>query len=730
MLAVTATLYYVTYPFPSRSKDPVDPFSYLQHVTVVQPPAIAEDALSPAWNLWNVLNPEHDNLVHIRIETPVIVVLNPQDAPRKLGSGQQRRDFKPMARRNMKPLWLLKIVILPIGTTTGCLYLLLVYLLKDADLLEAQRNRPEAGSSDPASPSVLPVDVNVKFTTLPRAFATDVEFIAANHDASVIAIVSTEDDLVVWKERYHNVDISDTLSFGPNGSNAQSCITSVAIDLSGRYCAIGTGTGVVATWRLTRSGAPADARPSIVSLSSRITDVTFASTGRDQVVGTPDVFSPDGRAQLDGGDSVVVACDTGSVVHFNIWDVPVIRPIHPSHTSDVFQSQIVRMSNHDRIYVAFTYHDGAVELYSRCGATWGSTCILNVGSLVDPVTKLCVDLINVDESSCLVLGTATRRGAVALWDAVKRECIFLMDDTYGELARMSISTRLSQLCQQCGERSPDGLTMTFSVGHTVFVHRASISSMSKRCTCPVGRKPFKRDSFGRRSRSESMSSVTSSPPSRMRPPSGPTSVADMPAFPVSGHGVHSRRAGSEKDTGRRVSETLSTINSQQEESDFLPFVRSTPSRGPLSPTVSPDSPWRSLVMDQLIDINCERGNWDLIDGQLIGLRRRFRLSQNGEKALSLSSTTLPVPAGKGELTPSVLDRWELWTFDPTKLYADVRVSSLLLLTSRPNSSAVSNPYPRLPFTRISPLIVRSSACVAGFGNTTGKLEFSHLVNTS
>lgn len=721
MLAVTVTLYYVTYPFPNRPKADTDPLSFLQHA-MRRPPPIVEELTSPALSLWKTLNPERDPLVNIRIETPMVVALNTQGTsePRRDVHRQDIRSNEHMARR---AFWLLKIVILPIGTTTGCLYLLLLYLLKDAELLEAQRSRPEADSED-ATCSIPHVEGNVTFTPLPRAFATDVEFIATNHDASVIAIVSTENELVVWNEGYHYLDVWDALSTGCSASGAESCITTVALDFSGQYCAIGTNSGVVCIWRIHTDGSSnyTDSCLTSVTLPASVTDLAFVSV--DNHHSSNRSSKVDSHLSLSEEEfSVVAACDNAMAFQTDPRTWTTVRSIHPSHIDSVMRSHLLHTIDRG-IFVAYTYYDGAVELFSPTdGYGWDSMCFILPGDYNDPVIELCSNVVKVDGAFGIVLGAATRAGTVSLWDPAKGERIFCLDGIFMDATQLRITPIISQPCQRCGEFTPDAFAFTFSVGHTVFVHRASLSSTSKRCTCPIKRRVFARESLGRRSRSGSMTTAKASPSrTRLKLPalSTPVAPADTSEFPVSGHGVRSRRASSEKDLQRRACETLPTIQSETERHE-TPSSSKGPPNGSIATS---ESIWRTLVVDHLTDITCERGSWDLIDGQqLIGLRRRSRLAQNVVR--KPNSLTPPVPVGTRGLTASVLERWELWTFNPAKPDAGVRVSDLLAITPTSSSISKGSLHPRLPFTRVYPIVVCPSACVAGFGNTAGVIGLSH-----
>jgi hypothetical protein len=61
------------------------------------------------------------------------------------------------------------------------LYGLLLYLLRGAQLLDARHDRPNEGTSNCAN-AEPPIDGNVSFNTLPRAFSSDIEFVATSDD--------------------------------------------------------------------------------------------------------------------------------------------------------------------------------------------------------------------------------------------------------------------------------------------------------------------------------------------------------------------------------------------------------------------------------------------------------------------------------------------------------------------------------------------------------------------
>jgi hypothetical protein len=88
---------------------------------------------------------------------------------------------------------------------------------------------------------------------------------------------------------------------------------------------------------------------------------------------------------------------------------------------------------------------------------------------------------------------------------------------------------------------------------------------------------------------------------------------DSAPFPVSRHGVLSRRA-SEKDSLHRIAAA------------DMHVVPENASDAPLGPSDPPRIPtrWCSLVISQIADTTCKRGAWNVAGSRAVGLQRRSR----------------------------------------------------------------------------------------------------------
>lgn len=301
----------------------------------------------------------------------------------------------------------------------------------------------------------------------------------------------------------------------------------------------------------------------------------------------------------------------------------------------------------------------------------------------------------------------------------------------------------TKTCVACGEFPPESFSVSFSVGQVVLFYRAYLTLPTRQCSCPHNQPQQlpRALTLAHRSRSSSVASVVSNSGSttpRTRTPSGSISTLPIESmFPVSAHGVLSRRV-SDKDSLRRNFDSIH--HSDSDEADSHPLGPQEAGSSSSFKSSGPQSSfWQSLVIVRVADTTFERGRWTVEKNKVIGIRRKprppyVRGKMNGEIKVSAKSESTD------GLTAASLERWELWTFDPSRIrlqasaLADIApVSSTE--SKRPNGdhSPRSNgslrsqsrrrrseaTIPRLHFTRVSSFVCNGHLCVAGFGNTVG-----------
>jgi hypothetical protein len=711
--------------------EPISPFGTPPRTSIGN--GTQNDILLPAAQLWQTLNPTPATL-HLRIESPVVVTIRARaDNDNLLDNEPQKR--RPLPWRTFYLIrWIMMIMVLPIGATTLALWGLTLYLLKNSELLDARRNKSDSPNS-PEDDSGLE---KIAFSTLPRVFESDVDLIAGSKNGKIIMSVGLRNEVVIWKiatnstapAAHISIDATDLLLSGASGSASKAAVTCVAVDDKGKYCAAGTGSGVIGIWAIHSDGVQPFPLMSVPASSAGVTQLQFIPSSATAKPSIPTSTPAQSRVSSPTVPSYLLASyENGVMAKWSVQESALVTFVTPSFNRrvQVLKASLILVQKESRLIAAFSFEDGTVELQEVDDGPKmiSQEDVLQAGNPNDTVARISVCYSTINETMRVIIGTATAAGVISLWDGQTGNIIKILDDVYGPINQLCLSPIQNGTCRYCGHPHVDSFALTFSVEQVVCFFKAYLADEGRRCTCTAtrprqagGRDPM--SSLGRRSRanSSSVASIGTSSPAALR--ARLTSASeDIPLFPISGHGVHSRRA-SEKERSRLSDGFLSVTTFLDDDSSHLYGPSSD-----MKTTSSAHSPW-SVV--RLADTTCERGGWSVCNEKIVGVRRRSRAApgQNGH-ALSASALT-----SQG-LSPASLHRWEIWTFDPftsslhtaplSSLTEKDRAGSEDSKTSSSPSSPKSNPVPRLPFTRVSPFIITRTRGLAGFGNTLGIFNF-------
>ncbi|GJE87951.1 sterol regulatory element binding protein cleavage-activating protein [Phanerochaete sordida] len=761
LLGVTATLYYMTRTRTSR----LEPMASLPRNRFRVPKPQSLEGISPAENIWRTFNPVNYDLVHIRVEAPTIIIMqhdaNANDTTYDRPQHRLEHDRMHRSRwsrlwwRTARPLeWAFKVIMAPTFVTTSLLYGLLLYLLKDAELLEAQRNRKEPDS--PSEEELTPaVDSSITFQALPRAFATDVDLLASSKDGNIVVSVGLQNEFVLWRKDTKTrvaLDPTDVL-LGSSGStpSVSSALTAVAVNDRGTHVAAGTAAGVIGVWHIAPNRVVP--LPHLATESAcAVAQIAFAS-GSPHSTGMSTPRKASGGRPVDPVEyagSLYATYENAIAIRWTVGSLAAPTYVRPSKSASVIKSMLLSVQPSNALLVGFVLEDGTLELCDVDGATLlPRECCIAAGNPSDLVAQVHVCSMELEGQARIVVGAATQAGVVSLWDAATGECMYILDDPYGAIGQLRLVPVRTKRCATCRELPVESFALCFSVGSTVLVHRAYLSLPTRRCSCPSNQPRVMSSIQARKTRSGSTASLgpssgTSSPVHpRARIPSFSGAPAfDAPAmYPVSAHGVHSRRA-----SDKRSLETFIPIEADEQADARPPVGPQDPSAGAppgylRTPGAQRSSLWENLLVSRTAEAPCERGAWDVAAGLVVGLRRRPRMALVGggtRRGGRGAPGALPRADNRG-LTPATLERWELWTFDPAS--ATLRASPLLALDAETRAAGRQQaargagdagtrrrvslePVPRLHFTRVAPLVCTRTHALAGFGNTVGVVDLA------
>ena len=765
LLAIAATLYYTTYTASTSTPNHkvIKPAGAVSRSKAQ--PSSSFDVSSTAEQIWKLMNPALTPLLHLRVEMPIIIMFHPDGesiTPNLVMQSSYRSPIKFM-------LWVITIMVLPIAATTSALWGLVIYLLRNTELLEAQRNRPEVETSAKAQDDKNGLEGQISFTTLPRAFASDVELIAASKDGRIIVSVGLHNEITIWNaetKKHMAIDATDVLlGMAGTSSHAASTVMCITVDDRGRHFAVGTGSGLIAVWSIDPPTGIVKLLPvlSLENSSTGVTEMHFVPStffkpkntpGRTRSTPEPDAASE--RAVL------LATYESGVATRWSVSD-STLNYFVPSRGAVVVRSSLLHVIPDDRVLIAFFLDDGAVNIIETGDfeSTILQDCCIQPGNAFDIAWKVHACKAEMNGGVRFIIAAATEAGSVSLWDGVTGECISVLDEMHGRINHLRVSPVKCETCHFCGQLPVESLSVAFSVDYIIRFSKLYLNDQNRRCSCtrtdPLQQQqqqsshlrhvPSRESLLGRRSRSNS--NVSSPQASPLIPRARLATAFETSAFPVSGHGVHSRRV-SEKDTGRRSSELLTVPfpGSSSGEEHELPGSnrRKNDHNDSFIPTNQRQSIWRNAIMVRLMDVTCERGGWDLTSKIFVGIRRKPRSQGKSKAGMKWAAVPLSIETSSSShgLTSPTLERWELWTFDPA--LALLKCSLLAALALRPeDTEGRSFHYPassssrtnlilstsssgecvaRLPFTRVSPLLIAPSHALAGFGNTIGVFHFS------
>ena len=730
LLVITGALYYSTLP-PRKDVPAVaaDRASVLRNKTEL---ARQNEDIGTR-DIWRLLNPGSNDLVHVRSESPAILALDLKQDTEIF----EKRSTRLRWRWLRALWWMIKFLVLPIGGTEGTLYALLLYLLKGTERLEVHHH----ASVDNDDCETTPMTKKPPLKVFPRAFATDVALLSSSLDGSVIASMSSEGECFVWRlatQVQLKIDTSVITLHGTSGSSSQTMPSCICLNSRGTYCAIGTASGVVGLWAITGNSAHFIARYQLDDCRDAATQLEFCDIPRS----APETRFDNARSQDDliNAPLLLSTFSGGRVASCSHDSVQEQKPYTAGQVNRVI---ILHDSPTGHPLICFCMDDGALEITTVCQMPHADLrIVLQAGTPNDRVIDISACQVVVNDVSRVFIASATEQGVVTIWDGAMESIIASFEDGFGPSNDLRLVSCTPKACPQCGELPSCELELVFSVGSLVFVERIVLVH---RCTCLVTIKTGTKANLmqgspkGRRSRSGSFVSANQGRPRSRHVSMSSDTGSDVAAFPVSGHGRHSKRA-SERDGTRRMSDFTDTFLLPSAETSLtndgapngqsqLSVPESSSSLKPPSESTTPSTP-KTFRSSRLLELTCERGGWGIVNGKLVVVRRKPRIHDG-----------CPVAKGHGRvpetdlfgLSSSALDRWEICVVDFSKFKHSLSSSSLALLPPMPLSSIRQagfapgfnpcRPIPRLPFTRIAPISFKSFVCVAGFGNTIGMIDF-------
>ncbi|WVN85733.1 uncharacterized protein L203_100884 [Cryptococcus depauperatus CBS 7841] len=580
-------------------------------------------ALSPAEKLWHALNPQGRSLIQVLVPTASIIVL-PKTGHSMLP--QDLRKLSPPASRFVIPPFkvlcqIVKIVVFPQAVTAGALYFLLLYLLKDSDLLDAQRNRLgrmddlQGDEQDFLGPvkNLNAISNNLCAYMLPCSHEADVDFVSSNSEGKVAVSVAIDNTVCLW--RFGDSYETGTREPLRTALDREDAIVAVTVSEDGRHIAVCAESGAIQLWEVPEEGA---AVPQPIRKAKHTAKIYGMAFDEDETQ-ADDPFTINNSEKASAHSAtLLVACGDGSVItvseHASLKAIPSLEVTNHA-TSCV---KFIRDTHGALAVVVAGQHE--VEMWRKEGSRWENRPFKAKRFDKDRITAL--SSMNTHLPGVFAVGH--RSGSVTLFD-----------ESYGELSMVPLSTSIggirkieiarppSMKCTGCGLQSVAGYIVISSTTSLVSLDRiAPCTTSFCRCTRQVS---LSEDVSLIAHRNESPArdkpNTLTIPPSNIRsrhasgssplkPPSLflPVSNGD---FPLSSHGG-SRR--------------LSNIHTKDDDSAFKPLPSSFGRTSPFTLSSNiPTSLNTELEVTSLGGITVQGATgdgWAIIDDDmLIGIRK-------------------------------------------------------------------------------------------------------------
>ncbi|KAF8321544.1 hypothetical protein DL93DRAFT_2072252 [Clavulina sp. PMI_390] len=749
MLAVAFALYYTT---TGTKLDPIEPSPVATHSRPPKTAGVQTNAPNrdPAAQIWAVFNPAGDTFLHVKVEPPVFITFSPQSAPTTRERLTGRRYRRYLRQRLFGPIIrLCKTTIIPSFVTNFVLWLVLRYLMQDADLADAQSHRADGEgvalldrggeSATQRVPSLTSgIDPTkgdrVLYRQLDRACAHDIALVASSSDGSIIAAISTENELAVWFERegrrctidcapflrHESVQPArNHLSNGVTAPIRKNHPTHLVLDSRGAWCAVATDGGMIAILSLARSNVSLKRRTivsPIVQTSSSVPSIRSILFALDSPSPITTPFGGSGSivpsTRSIGPLSLIITSRDGNQFVWSFFTSPIPTPISHVPTWDLTSSSALDFISPRRVQPRALSGETAYPL-------------------------LCTKVVRLQGQASPVSASLSALNTVIISDDRTCETICIVDDLQDLQVEAARITELPvSVCRTCGLTQSPIIRLGISTPTEVHVYHV-VSNEPSTCNCAPTSAIGAPLTSNRSRRASHAITSTSSSKGKRRTSNTSTSSQDgssspTAGYPVSGHGVLARR-----DKTRDSDPDLSGFLLPPTSSDLPPLEYPTPSQRIFKMTVIP----------------CERGLFELSGEMVIGVRKRTS-ANSSPRTVDAYVASLRGPSGASARRVSPYDSWEVWVLDSSNV---LRASCIADLPRAPRTlssidengfntglffkppSSPSSPseftptspagfpfppppvrvYPRIPFTRPSALALTASGdeAIVGFGNT-------------
>lgn len=610
--------------------------------------------------LWEYVNPARLPSILLTVPSPLAVIIStvpsqpsPASYLASLNALSAQRSLTIFSVDRSAPLTWFCQIFLPVPATTFIVYLILRFLLKDADLLDAQQDRLEIGEEwdedDLEGTHAMPSTAEPTISTLPTRHQADVSLIATS--TTRLLSIGFDGIALLWSTS----DPTEEPTPLALDLLAGDRVTHAVLDQAGRHCAVATVKGGVRVWSLSAKFA----LPVPVVFAAAASRASLSPVSTIKFLPFDPITSQD---YANPPAILVVVREDGEVVELDCRKAVVDTKLASSMRS-IRATPLWRFRTLDRsVDLALVDEGGLVRILRRDAPSFSWSERLSVQlEAGQRVSKVASSPIARQGASDDVLAITTTSGLITLWDSTGKQLISV-NPNLRRLQRVRLVDPVVQECADCNQKTDGFLLLASNPEELAFYRVTSEAAGGPPCACPATKRSLSTstqrtsldrmsfDSSPLRARGPSFSTFVPpiSPSLHRRMPTSMSTASNLSAdYPMAGHGVHSRRLSTRDKRADAAEEILVDPEDKLVSADDPFTARSSPDN-----TTAPAL--RSVLLGS---VSVRKGAWDLLEsGQVVGVGRASR--SGGRTSLDSSSSIL-----SGFASNPSSGKWKVWHVD-------------------------------------------------------------------
>jgi hypothetical protein len=505
-------------------------------------------------------------------------------------------------------------VVVPVAAATSSVYLLLLYMLKDGDLLAAEKDRAAKEKQSKKNALLRHIGPRIVGQVFELPSDSDVEALAISNNGTVLSWSLLDESLVLTRfETLSKAHGSEPARKGISLGGLKGSLRHLCVNHDARVCAVANAVGEVSVWSLADQ-VQLEFPPEDGPHGAKRTVVALLADPRNGA-GTPPKTGRGEHGRLQENAHFFALFSDGALV---TWDCAqrsvstLIPRIEATQQGKVNVFAIMPPpSQHSSWPVVVRIAENVAHFWTcHHRSEWTLSTKLQLPAKEWTVTAVSYATVNFGSERRAVIALGTQQGRLGLWDSDAGSLITELGGDTSSIRRISLAPCSRSRCPCPAEVLCDSFLLIYSTSAQAFVKKCLLPLDARLCLCAR---------LARRSLAMTRSS------------SG-TSLKDTPAsdgsvdYPLSPHAIRSaaqtqeRRNRTERETSGDSANGVTVTDAQWGLAPPSPGFQRAPSP---ARSEEPASWAHDMRLVEFGDVQLDpNGFWDLVGNYMLaGLRR-------------------------------------------------------------------------------------------------------------